>query len=198
MKPGYEPVADQREIPARLRQLRPQTVIYDVEPLVAHWDSSQAALDEGIAAVTAAVAAIGGVRVLCFATNSARSPSVPPAAPPGLRVSYLVSARKPLRTAPYADLPAPGVVVGDQIATDGILARRIGYTFLHFRPEPADMPAGPHLLAECGDALRPLLFGRSPTACTVRLAPLPATAHEFGRYSNGIRAQSGLRSRDMC
>jgi predicted HAD superfamily phosphohydrolase YqeG len=158
---GYEPVADEREIPARLRALGPRTVIYDVEPLVAHWDNGQTALDEGLAAVTATVAAVGGVQVLCFATNSARSPSVPVAGPPGLRVSYLVSAHKPLRTAPYTGLPGPGVVVGDQIATDGILARRLGYTFLHFRPDRGEMPPGPHLLAGCGDALRPLLFGRS-------------------------------------
>jgi hypothetical protein len=52
-------------------------------------------------------------------------------------------------------------VVGDQIATDGILARRIGYSFLHLRPPPEHMPAGPRLLSGCGDALRPLLFGRS-------------------------------------
>lgn len=161
MRSAYEAITDERDIPERIRQLAPATVILDVEPLVARWDSSQATLDAGIAAVIGAVAGIGGVRALRFSTNSARFPSAPLAGPPGLRVSYLVSARKPLRTAPYADLPAPGVVVGDQIATDGILARRLGYTFLHFRPERAKMPAGPHLLADCGDALRPLLFGRS-------------------------------------
>jgi hypothetical protein len=52
-------------------------------------------------------------------------------------------------------------VVGDQIATDGILARRIGYSFLHLRLPPERMPAGPRLLSGCGEALRPLLFGRS-------------------------------------
>jgi predicted HAD superfamily phosphohydrolase YqeG len=160
VKPAYEPVARERDIPGWISRLGARTVVFDVEPLVARWDSSQAALDEGIAAVIAAVAAIGSVRALCFATNSARSPSVLPPARPGLQVSYLVSARKPLRVAPYASLPAPGVVVGDQIATDGILARRIGYAFLHFRPGRQDMPAGPRLLADCGAALRPLLFGR--------------------------------------
>lgn len=160
MKPAYEPITDERGIPAWISRLGARTVVFDVEPLVAHWDSAQAALDEGVATVIAAVAAIGGVRVLCFATNSARFPSAPPSAPAGLQVRYLASARKPLRIAPYAGLPAPGVVVGDQIATDGILARRIGYSFLHFRPQRQVMPAGPHLLSRGGDALRPLLFGR--------------------------------------
>jgi predicted HAD superfamily phosphohydrolase YqeG len=161
VKPVYAPVGDRRDIPAWIRRLGARTVVFDVEPLVAHWDSSQAALDEGIAAVVGAVAEISSVLVLCFAT---RSPSVPPAAPPGLQVSYLVSARKPLRAAPYSALPRPGVVVGDQIATDGLLARRIGYSFLHFRPPRQDQPAGPRLLDDCGEALRPLLFGRSTRA----------------------------------
>jgi len=160
VRPAYEPITDEREIPVWLSRLGARTAIFDVEPVVAYWDSSQDALDEGVAAVISAVAAIGGVRALCFATNSARFPSVPLAAPAGLQVSYLASARKPLRVAPYAGLPAPGVVVGDQMATDGILARRIGYSFLHFRPQRQGMPVGPHLLSGCGEALRPLLFGR--------------------------------------
>ncbi len=164
MKPVYAPIDDRRDIPAWITRLGARTVVFDVEPLVAYWDSSRAALDEGIAAVVGAVAEISSVRVLCFATNSARSPSVPPAALPGLQVSYLVSARKPLRAAPYSGLPRPGVVVGDQIATDGLLARRIGYSFLHFRPQRQDQPAGPRLLAGCGEALRPLLFGRRARA----------------------------------
>jgi predicted HAD superfamily phosphohydrolase YqeG len=164
VKPGYEAIADERDIPERIRRLAPSTVILDIEPLVAHWDSSQAELDEGIAALIGTMAQISCVRALCFSTNSARSPSVPPSGPPGLQVSYLASARKPLRVAPYASLPRPGVVVGDQIATDGLLARRIGYTFLHFRPRRQDLPAGPRLLADGGAALRPLLFGRARKA----------------------------------
>jgi predicted HAD superfamily phosphohydrolase YqeG len=161
VKPVYAPIEDRRDIPAWIARLGARTVVFDVEPLVAHWDSAQAVLDEGIASVISEVAHISSVRMLCFATNSARSPSVPPAAPPGLQVSYLVSARKPLRAGPYSGLPRPGVVVGDQIATDGLLARRIGYSFLHFRPPRQDQPAGPRLLDGCGEALRPLLFGRA-------------------------------------
>jgi predicted HAD superfamily phosphohydrolase YqeG len=159
--PGYESITGQQDIPARVSRLGARTVILDVEPLVAYWDSSPAELDAGIVTMIAAMAPIAGLRALCFATNSDRSPSVPVSAPPGLAVRYLASARKPLRVAPYQDLPRPGVVVGDQIATDGILARRIGYSFLHLRLPPEQMPAGPRLLSGCGEALRPLLFGRS-------------------------------------
>jgi predicted HAD superfamily phosphohydrolase YqeG len=164
VRTGYETVADASDVPARIRDLAARTVIYDVEPLVAHWDSSQAALDRGLAAVAGQMAALGGVQVVCFATNSARFPSVLPAAPPGLQVRYLVSASKPLRTAPYADLPRPGVVVGDQIATDGLLARRIGFSFLHVPPRPGSVPAGPHALMRCGELLRPLIFARARRA----------------------------------
>jgi predicted HAD superfamily phosphohydrolase YqeG len=164
VKVPYAVVTDARDVPSRIRDLAARTVIYDVEPLIAHWDSAQAALDQGIAAVVGQVAQIGGVQVVCFATNSARFPSVLPAAPPGLQVRYLVSARKPLRTAPYADLPRPGVVVGDQIMTDGLLARRIGFTFLHFQPRPGSVPAGPQALMRCGEVLRPLIFARAGRA----------------------------------
>ena len=161
MTPGYESITDQRDIPGRVSRLGVRTVILDVEPIVAYWDSPPAELDAGIAAMIAALAPVAGLRPLCFATNSDRSPSVPVSAAPGLAVRYLTSARKPLRVAPYQDLPGPGVVVGDQVATDGILARRIGYSFLHFRLPREHMPAGPRLLSGCGEALRPLLFGRS-------------------------------------
>src|SRR5277367_6950993 len=98
-----------------------RTVVLDIEPLVAAWDGTQDALDKGIARVLDNLGAVPGVRAVCFATNSARRPSALPDIP-GIDVSYFVSARKPARTAPYARLPQPGVVVGDQIMTDGLLA----------------------------------------------------------------------------
>ena len=159
MKPAYEYLADGPDVFRRIGQLAAQTVIFDIEPLVASWDSSQDALDRGLVEVLAEVEAIDSVHVVCFATNSARLPSAIPSAA-GLRVEYLVSARKPLRVAPYRAMPQPGVVIGDQVATDGILARRLGYTFLHYRPRIGSMPAGPRLLFGCGDLLRPLLFSR--------------------------------------
>ncbi len=160
MTSGYEVVASEAQAVRRIRQLSVQTVLIDVEPFIAPWDSSQQVLDQGIARVLDQVKDIAAVRVLCFATNSGRLPSAIPPAPPGLRVDYHVSARKPARTAPYRAMPRPGVVVGDQIATDGVLARRLGFTFLHVRQQLRSMPAGPMLLAGAGQMLRPLLFPR--------------------------------------
>jgi predicted HAD superfamily phosphohydrolase YqeG len=143
-----------------MRQLSARTLIVDVEPLIAPWYGGQDALDRGLARFLDTVSPIETVELVCFATNSARVPSALPEVP-GVRIVYLASARKPLRTAPYGGMPAPGVVIGDQVATDGVLAKRIGYTFLHYRPKLGDMPPGPRVLSAGGEVLRPLLFRRS-------------------------------------
>jgi hypothetical protein len=160
VKVAYERLAAPRDLLRRARELSVRTMILDVEPLVAYWDSGQEALDAGIAQVLGDVAGAPELRVVCFSTNSARRPSAPvgPAGHP--RVVYLASARKPLRTAPYRDFPRPGAVLGDQVATDGVLARRLGYAFLHYCPELADAPAGPRLLHDLARPLEQLLFTR--------------------------------------
>jgi predicted HAD superfamily phosphohydrolase YqeG len=155
--PGYVLIDDERRIPELIRQSLAQTVVLDIEPLIATWNSSQYLLDQGIARILTKIAALPSVKVVCFATNSARRPSGVPRIP-GKQVVYLASARKPLHTEPYLSLPRPGVVVGDQVVTDGVLARRLGYTFLHIRPPIREMPVGPMLFRRCGELLRPLLF----------------------------------------
>ncbi|HUC24400.1 MAG TPA: hypothetical protein VMA73_16955 [Streptosporangiaceae bacterium] len=154
---AYERVFEQQDLLRRIAELAAKTIVVDVEPLVAFWDTSQESLDEGLAGVLARVAAVPGLEVVCFATNSARCPGVIPAAP-GIRVMYLSSARKPLRIARYQSLPKPGIVIGDQVATDGVLARRLGYTFLHYTPRLEGVPAGPRLLQRCGEFTLPFLF----------------------------------------
>jgi hypothetical protein len=49
-------------------------------------------------------------------------------------------------------------MIGDQVATDGILARRLGYTFLRYCPDLSRAPAGPRLMSELGRPLEALLF----------------------------------------
>ena len=147
---------------AKARELSVKTMIFDVEPLVAPWDGGQEAVDRGIARILGEVAAVPSVRAVVFATNSARRPSAVPA-PDGLQVRYLASAGKPLRTAPYRDLPRPGAVAGDQLPTDGILAYRLGFTFLHYMPEQAGVPFWPGFMHRWGKLVRPVLFRRSAT-----------------------------------
>jgi predicted HAD superfamily phosphohydrolase YqeG len=159
MRPGYERLAGLDEALDRVQQLSVQTVIFDIEPLVAYWDSGQEALDQGVARVVGLATAVPAIKVVCFSTNSLRQPSFMPAMGPQVRVVYLVAAGKPLRTSQYRDFPRPGAVIGDQVATDGILARRLGYTYLEC-PWPDHMPPGPRVMHELGSLVRPLVFTR--------------------------------------
>ena len=142
---------------AEARALSVKTVIIDVEPLVAPWQGSRESLDQGIARILGEVRSVPSVRAVVFATNSARRPAAVPAWD-RLQVRFLASAGKPLRTAPYHDLPRPGAVAGDQLPTDGILAYRLGYTFLHYAPELDGVPLGPALMHRWGKLVRPVLF----------------------------------------
>jgi predicted HAD superfamily phosphohydrolase YqeG len=159
VRAGYERLAGLDEVLRRLRELSARTVVFDVEPLVAFWDSGQEALDRGVALVVSRAGLLPGLQVLCIATNSARRPSVAPGAE-GLRVIYLASAGKPMRITPYRDFPRPGVVIGDQVATDGILARRLGYAFVQCCPQLEVVPAGPRLMGRLGWLVRPVIFRR--------------------------------------
>jgi len=155
----YVRITGLSDLLAEARELSLRTMIVDVEPLVAPWNSSQESLDQGIARILGEVRTVPSMRVVVFATNSARRPSAVPACD-GVQVRYLASAEKPLRTAPYQDLPRPGAVAGDQLPTDGILAYRLGFTFLHYAPELAGVPLGPGLMHRWGELVRPLLFRR--------------------------------------
>ena len=162
MASNYVRITGLSDLFAEARELSVRTMIFDVEPLVTPWHGGQESLDQGIARILGDVSTVPSMRVVVFATNSTRRPSAVPACD-GLQVRYLASAEKPLRTAPYQDLPRPGAVAGDQLPTDGILAYRLGFTFLHYAPELADVPLGPGLMHRWGELVRPLLFRRSAT-----------------------------------
>src|SRR5689334_22366525 len=110
MRPAYDRLATLDELLRRAGELSAKTLVFDVEPLIAHWESGQAALDQGVRSVLARAQAIPGVQVVCFSTNSVRRPSVPLAGD-GVRAEYLALAGKALRIAPYQGFPRPGVVI---------------------------------------------------------------------------------------
>jgi hypothetical protein len=144
---------------ALIRALGARTLVFDVEPLVAVWATDTATLDFGVVETLRRVGELsgGGVETVLFATNSDRRPTALPSMA-GARVGYRASASKPLRVKGYRDLPRPGVVIGDQIATDGALAWRLGFDFVFYRPERDRIPFRPRLLHLVGGGLRPLLF----------------------------------------
>src|SRR5690348_9643551 len=123
MRSGYVRVTRPADLSFEAGRLSVRTMVIDVEPLVAFWDSGQEELDRGITRILGEIRTVPSVRVVVFATNSDRRPTAVPACP-GIQVGYIASAAKPLRTAPYRDLPRPGAVAGDQIPTDGMLAYR--------------------------------------------------------------------------
>jgi predicted HAD superfamily phosphohydrolase YqeG len=159
VRAGYERAAELDAVLSRVEELAARTVIFDVEPLVAYWDSGEDELERGVALIVLRAGQLPEVQVVCFATNSTRRPQAVPGSA-DVRVVYLRSAGKPIRTAPYQGFPRPGVVVGDQIATDGLLARRLGYAFVQYRPPLDEMPAGPRLLRQLGRLVRPVAFSR--------------------------------------
>ena len=160
MKTVVEHAAGLADAARRAGELSVRTIVVDIEPLVSHWNGTQETLDEGIARVLSEIAKLPTVEVVCFSTNSLRRPSVVPSMA-GIEVVYLASAGKPLRTTAYQRFPRPGAVIGDQVATDGILARRLGYTFVLFDPQLREVPAGPRLMGAAGRLVRPLLFTRA-------------------------------------
>lgn len=133
------------EILVCLARLTPRTVIIDVEPLVAHWNGDTAALDDGVSRWAALISTLPSVESVVFATNSQRRPSAVPTHP-GLAVDYRSTSLKPFRAGPFRRLPLPGVLIGDQLATDGLLAWRLGYTFIHYRPQRGRASIGVHLM----------------------------------------------------
>ena len=161
MKVPYERLTDVDGVIDNIRRLSAKTVILDVEPLVAIWDTDQESLVRGVAGILDRVTAeAASVQVVVFATNSRRRlPATLERSVP--HVIYLATAGKPLRTAPYRHLAQPGVVVGDQLATDGVLAWRLDFSFLHCRPHTLPVPLGPRIMHNLGRPLRPLLFTRT-------------------------------------
>ena len=59
-------------------------------------------------------------------------------------------------------------MAGDQLPTDGILAYRLNFSFLHYMPRLTGVPLGPDLMHRWGELVRPVLFRRpaSPPIAT--------------------------------
>jgi predicted HAD superfamily phosphohydrolase YqeG len=105
-----------------------RTVVLDVQPMFRGWRSSEVNMEVG-PVVSALRAASPELVSLVFASNARRLDLVPPdgCGP------VVVGARKPWRVGYLSAAPVPIVVVGDQVVTDGLLAWRIGATFVHWR-----------------------------------------------------------------
>lgn len=153
---AYQCVANPEAVIRHVRDLAPRTVVVDVEPLIAAWDTGQSSLSRGVAWFLGQISTVPGLVAVCFATNSRRRLSSAITSD-NHDVRYVASACKPLRTAFYQNFPRPGLVIGDQLATDGALAWRLKYSFIHYYPT-IDVPLGSKLMKYLGYPLRPFLF----------------------------------------
>jgi hypothetical protein len=74
VRAGYQRVAGLDAALRCVEELSARTAIFDLEPLVAYWDSGQEALERGVALLVTRTCPLPEVQVVCFATNSMRRP----------------------------------------------------------------------------------------------------------------------------
>jgi hypothetical protein len=123
-------VEDWEEQVAAGTRPRPSMLVLDIEPWVAHWSTGQTELDQA----TARIAAQWPDTPVLVVTNSVREVSahVLPAS-----WQQVNKARKP--TTRGLVVPPGAVLIGDQPLQDGMLAWRLGATFVQV-PVPGDAP----------------------------------------------------------
>lgn len=114
-------------------------MIFDIEPLIAPWDTGEDVLREGVETAIAEILAVKDIEVIGFATNSLRHLQIHPDHD-GFQVFTYPEQSNRSRPAAIAAFPRPGVLVGDQIATDGLLAWRLGFAFAHVQRSSSRRP----------------------------------------------------------
>lgn len=93
--------------------LKPRALVVDVEPLLVHWKSPKAQLQQRVPQICEL---IGPDVSVIFCTNSSRT--IPEALIPE-RAGFIMDAHKPWSIAWAQGLPQPIVFVGDTVLTDG-------------------------------------------------------------------------------
>ena len=147
-------VADLESVGRALTAAAAATAVIDVEPMVAPWNCTDAQYLTGVDCVMAMLAtAAPAVRCVLLASNSPRPRPVGAG-------NLVAAARKPWRTIYLRSAPRPIAVVGDQPLTDGLLAWRLGGTFIQWQHDDRG-PWWPRLQRLVGQAVVLAAF-RSP------------------------------------
>jgi hypothetical protein len=143
--------------------LKPDVLILDAEPLLIDWRAAPELWRPGWSEMVSEIAR-QGVRSLVVVSNSRRDLSSlenDPASPRDLHIHCLSRAWKPWTTRRALGLAArfgPGVVCGDVSLTDGFLASRLRYSFVHLTVP--DQPLYARIQDHCGNWLMSLLYRR--------------------------------------
>ena len=156
--PTYR-VSTLTELADRVGDMGAATLIVDAEPMLAEWDTDAHALRLGIEALVAELSSRNLAVALVVATNSGRPDPVPQ---PRADHVFVARARKPWAVRHYASSARPLAVVGDQPATDGLLAWRLDATYLRWTGRGCTHPPfWPRIQHAASGLLRPLFHERS-------------------------------------
>ena len=144
-----------------LRHMGPASLVMDVEPLVVSWNSPPSRVNDAMLLISNEIRRnVGSVQAIVFATNSRRFRAVLREDPSP--VVLVQRAGKPWRRKYAQHLPRPMVVIGDQIFTDGLLAVRLGASFVHV-DAGVTMPAWPRVQRLLGRSIQHVIFGSDPS-----------------------------------
>jgi hypothetical protein len=75
---AYDDFSSLADALGRAGETAARTLVIDVEPLIAFWDTGQEILDTALALAGEQAAELPDLRVRCFATNSGRRPAAVP------------------------------------------------------------------------------------------------------------------------
>jgi hypothetical protein len=104
MRVAYRQMHDLDDVVAWLTELRARTVIFDVEPLIALWDTGPDVLRDGVDAAIGQILKVRDIEVIGFATNSLRRLEIN-ADHDGVHAFYVSKASKPFVTRRHRHLP---------------------------------------------------------------------------------------------
>ena len=151
-------VTDQREtLTSLVAELETCTLVVDVEPLLATWGAPVGdVIAGGIAFAHEVAVEVPSLTYLVFTTNARMS--LPKTLESDcLQISFVSSAGKPWRIGYLTESPRPITVIGDQVATDGLLAFRLGGAFVHWRSHD-NMPLWPRVQTIVGRLIMNAFF----------------------------------------
>jgi predicted HAD superfamily phosphohydrolase YqeG len=138
-------------------RLETRTLVVDIEPLLGMWGAPTGDIVARASAFSQTMAAeVPSLTCLVFATN-ARMPLPKTVEVDRLHLSFVSAAGKPLRVGYLANSPRPITVIGDQVVTDGLLAFRLGGSFVHWQPRDA-MPLWPRMQTLAGRLIMNAFF----------------------------------------
>jgi hypothetical protein len=132
-----------------------RTVVLDVQPMILGWRPTTTNHEAG-SVVDALRIASPALDALIFASN-ARHLDLTLGNSDAKSGSLVVRARKPWRIDYLSGVSAPIIVVGDQVVTDGLLAWRMGATFVHWQ-HVHPTPVWPRVQRMLGSVVARLIF----------------------------------------